>query len=54
MLALLVLATAIPLLLPPVPPLVDLPGHIARYHAELTLASPVIRLFSDALALHYT
>jgi hypothetical protein len=36
---LLVLAAAIPLLYPAVPPLVDLPGHMARYRIELDLAN---------------
>lgn len=45
-LALLVLAVAVPLLLPPVPPLTDLPGHIARYHVELSLAdSPELQRY---------
>ena len=38
-LALVVLSTAIPLLYPPVPPLVDLFGHMGRYRVELDLAS---------------
>ena len=37
-LALIVLATAIPLLIPETPPLVDLPGHMGRYHVQLDLA----------------
>jgi hypothetical protein len=36
-LALIVLATMVPLLYPPVPPLVDLFGHIGRYRVELDL-----------------
>src|SRR6476469_9971109 len=36
-LALVVLATMIPLLYPPVPPLVDLLGHMGRYRVELDL-----------------
>jgi len=48
LLALLVLGTAIPLLLPPIPPLLDLPGHIARYHVELALSdSPTLQRFYD-------
>jgi hypothetical protein len=35
--AALVLATAIPLLWPNIPPLVDLPGHLGRYHVQLTI-----------------
>jgi hypothetical protein len=35
---LLVLAAAIPLLYPAIPPLVDLPGHMGRYRVELDLA----------------
>lgn len=33
----LVLVSAIPLILPEVPPLVDLPGHMARYRVELEI-----------------
>ncbi len=33
-LALMVLATMVPLLLPETPPLVDLPGHMGRYHVQ--------------------
>ena len=36
-LALVVLATTVPLLYPPVPPLVDLFGHMGRYRVELDL-----------------
>src|SRR4051794_7939156 len=36
-LALVVLATMVPLIYPAVPPLVDLPGHIGRYRVELDL-----------------
>jgi hypothetical protein len=47
-LAALVLAAAIPLLVPAVPPLIDLPGHMARYHIELNLASsPDLQRFYD-------
>lgn len=35
----LVLAAAIPLLWPDVPPIVDLPGHMGRYRVQLDLAS---------------
>jgi len=37
-LALVVLATMVPLLYPPIPPLVDLFGHMGRYRVELDLA----------------
>src|SRR4051812_27720783 len=36
-LALLALATAIPLLWPQIPPLVDLLGHMGRYHIETAI-----------------
>ena len=36
--ALMVIATAIPLMLPQTPPLVDLPGHMGRYRVQLDLA----------------
>ena len=36
-LALVVLATMVPLLYPPIPPLVDLFGHMGRYRVELDL-----------------
>ena len=43
---LLVLASAIPLLLPAVPPLVDLPGHMGRYAIQLAPAgSPLAHWF---------
>lgn len=38
LLILLALAAAIPLLMPSVPPLVDLPGHMGRYRVQLDLA----------------
>jgi len=45
-LALVVLATTIPLLYPEVPPLVDLLGHMGRYRVELDLASsPWLQLY---------
>jgi len=48
LLALLVLVAGIPLLLPAVPPLVDLPGHMARYYVELNLAaSPNLQRYYD-------
>ncbi len=33
--ALLIIATAVPLLYPAIPPLIDLPGHLGRYRIEL-------------------
>lgn len=48
LLALVVLATMLPLLYPAVPPLVDLPGHIGRYRVELDLArSPFLQRYYD-------
>ena len=44
----LVLGSAIPLLYPPVPPLVDLMGHMGRYRVELDLAQ------SEWLQLYYS
>jgi hypothetical protein len=45
-LALVVLATMVPLLYPPIPPLVDLFGHMGRYRVELDLAqSPWLQLY---------
>ena len=38
LLVLVVLATMIPLIYPPVPPLVDLPGHLGHYRVELDLS----------------
>ena len=47
-LTLVVLATMIPLLYPPVPPLVDLFGHMGRYRVELDLAhSPWLKQYYD-------
>jgi len=47
-LALVVLATMIPLLYPPVPPLVDLFGHMGRYRVELDLShSPWLKQYYD-------
>jgi len=44
--AALVLLSAVPLLWPDVPPLVDLPGHIGRYRVQLDLAgSPELQRF---------
>jgi hypothetical protein len=47
-LALVVLATMVPLLYPPVPPLVDLLGHMGRYRVELDLGrSPWLQQYYD-------
>jgi hypothetical protein len=47
-LALVVLATTVPLLYPPIPPLVDLFGHMGRYRVELDLnRSPFLRQYYD-------
>ncbi|HEY8592185.1 MAG TPA: hypothetical protein VIL42_04875 [Sphingomicrobium sp.] len=47
-LALLIFATAIPLLYPPIPPLVDLFGHMGRYRVELDLHhSPYLQRYFD-------
>ena len=47
-LALVVLATMIPLIYPPIPPLVDLFGHMGRYRVELDLAqSPYLQRYYD-------
>ena len=47
-LALVVLATMLPLVYPPVPPLVDLFGHMGRYRVELDLHhSPWLRQYYD-------
>ena len=46
--ALIVFATAFPLLYPPVPPLVDLLGHMGRYRVELDLDhSPWLQQYYD-------
>jgi hypothetical protein len=46
--ALIVFATAIPLLYPPIPPLVDLLGHMGRYRVELDLGhSPWLQQYYD-------
>jgi hypothetical protein len=46
LLALVALAAALPLLWPDVPPLVDLPGHMGRYHVQLNIEhSPALRHF---------
>ena len=47
-LALVVLATTVPLLYPPIPPLVDLFGHMGRYRVELDLnRSPFLQQYYD-------
>ena len=47
-LALVVLATMVPLIYPPVPPLVDLLGHMGRYRVELDLhQSPYLQQYYD-------
>src|SRR5205085_4204741 len=47
-LALVVLATMLPLVYPPVPPLVDLLGHMGRYRVELDLHhSPWLQQYYD-------
>lgn len=43
-----ILLAAVPLLYPPVPPLVDLPGHIGRFRVELGLSqSPFLQRYYD-------
>jgi hypothetical protein len=47
-LALVVLATMLPLVYPPIPPLVDLLGHMGRYRVELDLGhSPFLQQYYD-------
>jgi hypothetical protein len=47
-LALVVAVTMVPLLYPPIPPLVDLLGHMGRYRVELDLArSPSLQQYYD-------
>ena len=47
-LGLVVFATALPLLYPPIPPLVDLLGHMGRYRVELDLGhSPWLQHYYD-------
>ena len=47
-LTLVVLATMLPLVYPPIPPLVDLLGHMGRYRVELDLGhSPWLRQYYD-------
>ena len=44
LLAALVLASAVPLLWPGTPPLVDLPGHVGRYYVQMEIGdSPLLR-----------
>lgn len=48
MLAALVVASALPLFWPDVPPLLDLPGHIGRYRVQLDIgSSPVLQSYYD-------
>jgi hypothetical protein len=48
LLAAVVFASAVPLLWPDVPPLVDLPGHMGRYRVQMEIAnSPLLRSFYD-------
>jgi hypothetical protein len=43
-----ILACAVPLLWPDIPPLVDLPGHMGRYHVQLEIGrSPFLATFYD-------
>jgi hypothetical protein len=43
-----VLACAVPLLWPDIPPLVDLPGHMGRYHVQMAIGhSPGLAAFYD-------
>ncbi|MGA9583087.1 MAG: hypothetical protein WBR13_14085 [Allosphingosinicella sp.] len=43
-----VLACGLPLLWPDVPPLVDLPGHMGRYHVQTQIdGSPILQAFYD-------
>jgi hypothetical protein len=46
--ALVIIGAALPLLYPPIPPLVDLPGHMGRYRVELGLGqSPTLQQYFD-------
>lgn len=46
LIALLILASALPLVAPALPPLLDLPGHLARYRVQLGLAdSPFLQRY---------
>src|SRR3954465_5853443 len=48
LLALVVVASAVPLLWPGIPPLVDLPGHMGRYAVQLDIGgSPALQAFYD-------
>src|SRR3954468_13140697 len=48
LLALVVVASAAPLLWPDIPPLVDLPGHMGRYAVQLDIGrSPALQAFYD-------
>ena len=47
-LAALVVASALPLFWPDVPPLLDLPGHIGRYRVQLEIgSSPVLQSYYE-------
>ncbi len=45
--ALFVLLAMVPLVYPPIPPLVDLPGHMGRYRVQLDGGATVLRQFYD-------
>ena len=46
--AAMILLALVPLLYPPIPPLVDLPGHIGRFRVELGLSeSPLLQRYYD-------
>ena len=46
--AAMVLLAFVPLLYPPIPPLVDLPGHMGRFHVQMELAhSPLLQRFYE-------
>ena len=43
-----VLLAFVPLLYPPIPPLVDLPGHMGRFHVQMELAhSPLLQRYYE-------
>ena len=43
-----ILLTFVPLLYPPIPPLVDLPGHMGRFHIQMELAhSPFLQRYYE-------
>ncbi|MFL6863180.1 MAG: hypothetical protein ACJ8DZ_09290, partial [Allosphingosinicella sp.] len=48
LLGVVVLLSAVPLLWPGIPPLVDLPGHMGRYAVQLDIdGSPALQAFYD-------